>query len=223
MPEFKSHRSYFDFAASVRKRYRYIYDKPTNDFIEAVQNTCGKHSADIKEGSILFRAQKGCDTRPVYEQETNEHIADEDWPYKKERMFPLKNKSNEGRANAKGITCLYLASDKDTACAEVRPWKGQQISLGLFAVKRDLKIVDCSRVTGKLHIYLKEPDAIKREECVWASINTAFSKPVNPNDPETEYVPTQILAEVVLEQGYDGIAYKSSLGEGYICHKVLIT
>ena len=78
MPEFKSYRSYFDFASSVRSKCRYIYDKPTYDFIEAVQQTCGKYSADIKEGSILFRAQRGCDTRPVFEQETNEHIADED-------------------------------------------------------------------------------------------------------------------------------------------------
>ena len=215
MSEFKSYRSYFDFSSAVRNRYRYVYDKPTYDFIQAVQHTCEKYSTDIKEGSILFRAQRGCDTRPVHEQETGEYIADDDWPYKKERMLPLKNKSYEGRANPRGITYLYLASNKDTDCAEVRPWKGSIISLGVFHVKKNLKIIDCSKFNKTIRIYFEEPDPSKREECVWCNINSAFSRPVNPNDPETEYVPTQIIAEIIREKGYDGIAYKSSFEEGY--------
>jgi len=215
MSEFKSYSSYFDFATSVRNKSRYIYDKLTYDFIEAVQHTCGKYSADIKEGAILFRAQRGCDTRPIYDQETDEHIADDDWPHKRERMLPLKNKSYEGRANVRGITCLYLATDRDTACAEARPWKGSTVSLGIFSAKRNLKIIDCSRFERKFRFYFEEPEPSKREECVWADINSAFSMPVNPNDPETEYVPTQIIAEIIREKGYDGIAYKSSYGKGY--------
>ena len=42
-----------------------------------------------------------------------------------------------------------------------------------------------------------------------------FPGPTNPSDPETEYVPTQIIAEAFREKGYDGIAYKSSYGKGH--------
>lgn len=215
MTDFHSYRSYFDFALAVTTKRRFIYDEKTAEFISAISHSCQNYTNQIKKNSILFRAQRGCDSRPVYDQETGEHIADDDWPYSKKRMFPIKNMSFAGRANPRGISFPYLSNDRDTACAEVRPWKGQILSFGLFQVKRDLKIVDFSRVTKKSHIYFEEPEPSTREECVWSNINNAFSKPVNPNDPEIEYIPTQIIAEIIRKQGYDGIAYKSSLGKGY--------
>jgi RES domain len=45
-------------------------------------------------------------------------------------------------------------------------------------------------------------------------IGHAFSRPITPDEPLTEYVPTQILAEAFREHGYDGIAYRSLLGKG---------
>jgi hypothetical protein len=41
-----------------------------------------------------------------------------------------------------------------------------------------------------------------------------FSRPVTPDEPVTEYVPTQILAEAFRAHGYDGIGYRSLLGKG---------
>ena len=37
--------------------------------------------------------------------------------------------------------------------------------------------------------------------------------PVDPEDIEAEYVPTQILADLFKQNGYEGIVYKSSLGD----------
>lgn len=37
---------------------------------------------------------------------------------------------------------------------------------------------------------------------------------MTPDEPITEYVPTQILAEAFRAHGYDGIVYRSLLGEG---------
>jgi len=215
MTEFKSYNSYYEFSAEVLNKSRYIYDKKTKIFINALIDTCENHDAELRKGSILFRAQRGCDKEPIFDQATNEHIADDDYPYKKERMFPLKEKSIEGRANPRGISYLYLSSDKNTACAEARPWKDSIISLGIFHVKKNIKIIDCSKVKKKFEFFLEQPEPHIKEECVWADINNTFSQPVNPNDPKTEYIPTQIIAEIIREQGYDGIAYKSSLEKGY--------
>ncbi len=49
---------------------------------------------------------------------------------------------------------------------------------------------------------------------MWGEIAYAFSRPVTPDEPIIEYVPTQILAEAFRAHGYDGIVYRSLLGEG---------
>lgn len=205
---FKSWQSYWHFAHTTRHENRYIYGQSVEGFLEAVVATSKDRQAEIPEGGVLYRAQLDCDTRPVYQN--NEVIADEEWPYPPKRMLPIKGKSSEGRANPRGITNLYLANNKNTACAEVRPWKGAYISVAVFKVKRELKVIDCSKDIKEkkpISFYFEEPEPEAREKCVWADINKAFSKPVNPNDPETEYVPTQIIAEVLRKEGYDGIAY----------------
>jgi len=202
------------FSHSVRKRNRYIFDNKVQNFIQAVIETCSFRQGEIPSESKLFRAQLGCTSRPIIQD--GEHVADEEWPYSPERMVPVQGKSFEGRANPRGITYLYLANNKETACAEVRPYKGAFVSVGVFTVKRDLKVIDCTkdiREFKKGIIYFEEPDPETREKMVWAEINKAFSKPVNPNDPETEYVPTQIIAEIFRKEGFDGFACQSSLVE----------
>src|SRR6202023_1522061 len=46
---------------------------------------------------------------------------------------------------------------------------------------------------------------------VWTRIDQAFSEPVTHADNHADYAPTQILADVLKEQGYDGVCYRSSL------------
>jgi len=133
-------------------------------------------------------------------------------------MKPLSNKASEGRVNPKGIPYLYLATDKETAMAEIRPWLGSEISVGQFKILQDLVVVDCSIHEGHkggFTFYLKEPNPEKRERAVWSDIDDAFSTPVNPSDHSADYVPTQIIAELFKNNGADGILYRSSLGRGF--------
>ena len=195
MIEFKSWQSYSNFAFLVTKKSRYVFNRVIKKFLKALIFTGKRRVINIEKDGILFRAQRGCDARPVLD-ENGEHIADDDWPYSEKRMLPINDKATEGRANPRGIRYLYLANDRDTACAEVRPWKGSAISLGLFRIKQKLKLIDCTKVSKRIRVYFEEPAPEIRENCVWDDINNAFSRPINPNDPETEYVPTQIIAEV---------------------------
>jgi hypothetical protein len=48
----------------------------------------------------------------------------------------------------------------------------------------------------------------------WSFIDHVFSKPISVGDRKIDYVPTQVLTEFFKSQGYDGIGYTSSLGEG---------
>ena len=61
-----------------------------------------------------------------------------------------------------------------------------------------------------------QSDAETKERSVWTDIDNAFSRPVTLSDDIASYVPTQILAELFLDAGYDAILYRSRFGEvGY--------
>ena len=100
--------------------------------------------------------------------------------------------------------------------AEVRPWIGSSISVGLFVTRRDLKLVNCSNDDDKgIIFFMKEPAPLEREKAVWKNVNNAFSWPVVLGENPTAYVPTQVMSEMFKAAGYDGVAYKSALGDGH--------
>ena len=101
--------------------------------------------------------------------------------------------------------------------AEVRPWDGQLISIGQFKLLRDLRVINCTTKDRPSHICTGgvEPAASEREEHVWADIDKAFARPTARSDNLPDYVPTQIIVELFRVHGFDGLAYRSSLGAGH--------
>ena len=213
--EFKSVRSYDHFRNSVNKSNRYIFDPDVDDFLAAVRATAKKRTQEIPADRALWRAQIGSDWEPITNENGVEY-SEGVYPYGAKRMKPLKGQQSPGRVNAENINCLYLAIDQDTAIAEVRPWVGSDVSVALFKNPSPLHIVTCVN-DGGLRIYLPdtEPPPEKREESVWSWINWHFSMPIGRDDNPVDYVPTQILSELFKNEGYDGVAYKSSVGPGH--------
>jgi hypothetical protein len=135
-------------------------------------------------------------------------------------MKPCPNVAGDGRANPRGIPCLYLATLDKTASLEVRPWIGSYLSIAKFRLSRDIKIINCTRDSfGFLHLtwvrhgknaYKVKPEDI--EKMVWGEINRAFSIPSQRGDDSIDYLPTQILSERFKVSGFGGLAYKSSFG-----------
>lgn len=173
----------------------------------------------LKRGSLLWRAQNGHLWRPdyQYDPETDARVlvGELPSPFTHDRMKPLTNSATEGRANSKGIPCLYLATDKETAMSEVRPWIGGIMSVARLKLSNNVKLIDF-RVVDKeqFKFYLNEPSDEKKLEAVWFYINNAFSKPIKLSETKSDYVPTQIISELIRTKGYDGILYTSSLANG---------
>jgi hypothetical protein len=213
MPEFKSWRSFWKFEQATKNQTRYVHAPEVEAFLDTVLQTTEKRIEVIAQEQILWRAQLGCDWEPIYEK--GEYIDDNPTPQPPERMKPLSGRASEGRANPKGIPYLYLATNRDTALAEVRPWIGSFISVGQFKTLRELRLVNCTTHQRGFRFYLKEPSAEEREESVWADIDRAFARPVSPSDDIADYVPTQIVAELFKANNFDGVAYRSSLGDGH--------
>ncbi len=215
MSEFKSQGSFRRFARAVKERHRYFYDDETREFLDTLMTTLPDRIEEAETGGLLWRAQLGGDWQII--RRDGEVVAEEPRPHPQVRMKPAADSAREGRANPKGIPYLYLATERETALAEVQPWIGSDVSVGQFQIKRPLRLVNCKTEDGlRRHRYFGgEPSPEKREKVVWSSIDAAFSRPVTPSDDKADYVPTQILAECFRSNGFDGVAYRSSLGEGH--------
>lgn len=215
IPEFASWRSFLNFANSVRRNRRFMWEPEVAAFLKTVLATAKDRDRIIKQGMILYRAQIGL------EYHEDKHGVDF-VAFGHKRMKPHENLAIEGRANPTGIPMLYLASSVETAISEVRPWIGSELSVAQFKILRELKIMDLSVRHGETPIrYLSFSNLLdekpvskeKKEIVVWCDIDNAFSRPVTRTDNFADYVPTQILSELFCDNGYDGVIYRSQFGE----------
>lgn len=162
---------------------------------------------------MLFRAQVGHDLRP---EDFGEGVTEQiECPLPPERMKPLRDRAYEGRANPKGIPCLYVATHEKTAVAEGRPWVGASVSVAQLRTTRDLRVLNCTTDDHKTMFYLEEPEPEERQRAVWQDIDRAFAEPVSRTDDVAGYAPTQMLAELFRQHGFDGVGYRSALGPGH--------
>jgi hypothetical protein len=208
---FKSVDSYRDFARAVRGEFRYARTPEQNEFLKMLAATSPSRSLTMRAGHVLWRAQLGHQWRKIEQEGVDDEMPTQ---FSSERMKPIPEKSSDGRVNPKGIVCLYLATQKETAILEVRPLIGSYVSVAQFEVVKDLNIINCSAPEiGNLAFLEKGLSQGDIEKIVWSAINRAFSEPVERGDDRLDYVPTQIIAEAFKLTGFDGIAYKSSYGE----------
>jgi RES domain len=206
--QFKSQWDFWNFSNAVRGKLRYIRAPEHDAFLKAVLATSATRKVQLNSGQIFWRAQLGNDSRD-WEQDGETYQVP--YAHPAARMKPLRGQASEGRANAKGIPCLYLANRKETAMSEVRPWVGSYASVGQFKLLKEIEIIDCARNHDKtLPYYFDEPTPKKRAEVVWSLIDVAFAQPITRNDDTGDYAATQIIAELFKSTGFGGVAYKSN-------------
>lgn len=137
-----------------------------------------------------------------------------DKPYGVNEMgAPNALQATAGRANSKGIACLYLAGDITTTLHEIRAKDLDYVSVGIFKAKENLKIVDLSNL-NKI-----SPFSDETRGCEWFAINMSIlkkisveiAKPLGRQDTELDYLPTQYITDFIKSLGYDGICYRSTL------------
>lgn len=208
MTNFSSWRSYWNFRGAVKGKERFIHSKDVETFLQTVLDTGAKRRVDVPKDTIWWRAQLGHDWRSANDAFPEAEI---ECAYPRTRMKPLQDSASDGRANPRDIPALYLATEKETAIAEVRPWMGSYVSVAQFKTQRELKVINFSKDEGH-PIFFKEPTPVEREEAVWKHICQAFSEPMTKSDNYIDYVPTQIIAELFKANGYDGVAYRSNFG-----------
>jgi hypothetical protein len=210
-PAFASWRSYWDFRREVTSQRRFLLSDESNAFLAELARTSVKRGRQLDAGKTFFRAQV------AHHDREDRHAGTISGAALPERMMPLAGMASDGRANPEGIPRLYMAFDRHTAIAEVRPWIGSLVTVAILKTVRDLKVVDC-RSDGKRNLlYLEgEPSSAEREDAVWSHVARAFREPVLRGDNRAGYAPTQLIAELFERKGYDGIVYGSGFGDDTI-------
>jgi len=213
MNGFDSDDAYRHFAYTVKNHRRWIFDGRVASFLDSVRKTSHSRECVIKEGCQLWRCQSGS----TLQKDTQE--VERECPKLPEEMVPKSEfVKSGGRANPPGFAYLYLANRPETAMAEMRPWVGESLSLANFALEKDARLVLCQQDSeDRLKRIRLNGERIPQEKVdsyVWGDISEAFSRPVNSNNAESDYTPTQILAEAFKAEGFDGVAYKSRLAQG---------
>lgn len=206
---FKDSKDFLHFQLLVKYQYRYTINQEIQTFLFNVLESLEHRVATISEGKNFWRAQIGYEINTAPTEDGG--FSYEQLPYSEARMKPDYRFSGDGRVNPKGIASLYLASTKETAMSEIRPWKEAKISCARFEITRQLRIIDCAVHAGNTLFESKYGTQQDIQEVIWSQIDNAFSRPVSVSEESVEYIPTQILAELFKSQGYDGVGYKSSL------------
>lgn len=207
---FRTSEDYEDFASYIRRESRYVLDARQNEFLETIVETSRKRATTIPQGHVLWRAAQGY----VAEEGVHPHdvfFLESIEPVAIERMKPLGDRAYEGRVNPKGVPCLYLATDPETAMMETRPWAGSVLTISQLVVLKQVMVVDCTLpTTFDLDVRTQE----QLESNSWYVLNEAFSLPVFQSEDVADYAPTQYIAGAFRAAGYGGIMYSSQVGNG---------
>ncbi|MBL7688116.1 MAG: RES family NAD+ phosphorylase [Bdellovibrionaceae bacterium] len=125
---------------------------------------------------------------------------------------PPRHCASVGRANPKGISYLYLGSNKAVCEKEIKLGSGQTYTLGKFQVNEPLQIVDLSNhyIVSPFYFDGRIKKYIELIEIMKMYVKELSSK-ASSEDPYFDYLPTQYICELIKKAKYDGILFKSSL------------
>lgn len=128
---------------------------------------------------------------------------------------PPKHLATHGRANPAGIPYLYLNSAPRGAVSETRPHTGDIVCVAKFETE-SLRLVDLRdprRVVSPFLLDVSDIVRLRNDLPFLERLGDELTRPVLPQAAAFEYTPSQYLCEFVKKCGYDGVVYRSALGE----------
>lgn len=182
-----------DFRKYLRNENRF-HTKYIN--LEILAEVLNDTASIVPQGTKLYRAR----------------VAKNEKGYKADDMgAPPDDKASAGRANSKGISCLYLANKRKTTIKEIRAGAFDFVTIATFKLKRDVRVVDLSVIAHNSPFYAAT-DKVKFliNEKHLRNIEKDLAKPVSKRDSDLDYLPTQYISDFAKYLGYDGVKYVST-------------
>lgn len=168
-------------------------------------------SSTINAGARWHRARMGAKQRAADFNEVGTAPRYFYEPHKDKAIgSPPVGVATAGRVNRPGVSYLYLASDTATAAAEIRPHPGELVSVGSFEITKDLRIVDLR--SHDLTKLWRNDSELEMLELVIA-MERVFATAAPPSK-RSAYTLTQFLGEIFRRLGFDGVIFRSTVGDG---------
>lgn len=133
-----------------------------------------------------------------------------------EMSAPPHRLARHGRANPAGIPYLYVGSTPATAVAEVRPHTGDAATVAQFTLP-SLRAVDLRSPRAAVSPFTLDDGEISQLRAdlpLLERLGEELTRPVLPRGAAFEYAPSQYLCEFIKSCGFDGVVYRSSVGDG---------
>lgn len=176
------------------------------DLIAPVSNLFPDLGGTLETNTTVYRAR----------------VADERWPETpwefQQALGPAPlHLTKHSRMSPPGISYLYVSGNTDTCMSEIQPNVGNEVWVARFTVLSDIKLLDLTRLPS-----IKIPSIFSshyNSALTWAEdflkdFLAEIGQPPKSNDNLLEYIPTQVLAEYIRAQGYQGIKYNSAQHPG---------
>lgn len=207
---------YKEFKEEIASSSRYFLSDKALVFLKWLLAEAEKTAQIYDANATFYRARRGEETYAVdYSLEDNVNNPGYSPMSNKSDYFPGSIHARCNRASPEGIPFLYVANHPFIAVSEVRPNLGESVSVATLCSKEKMKVANFS-LQGLAFLF---SDAKKMEEAgldgegvtrrTLEKISADFSKPVIDGAGTMEYLPTQIIAEYLAKNGFDGIAYRT--------------
>lgn len=174
---------------------------------------------DLEYLPVLFRNLKETVKGDIYRARIQRGVTQ----FKKSEMgMPAPELARGGRANPTGIPYFYGASNTATAIAETRPHPGNKVSICKFKIINELEVLNLINPRERIspfEIAYNQGDEdyllqLRYDVEFLCHLGAELSKPITPDVAELEYLPTQYLCELIKKSPFDGVKFKSSVGDG---------
>jgi hypothetical protein len=165
----------------------------------------------LQEGTRWHRARLGAEMRAANLKEIGAPPTNFFQPHSDKALgAPPVGSTGAGRANRPGVSYLYVASDAETAAAEIRPHPGELVSLGCFDLTREQRVADL-RAHDLTKLWRSDRELEMLELII--AMEDAFATAAPPSN-RGAYTITQFLVEVFRQLGFDGVLFRSTVGDG---------
>ena len=150
------------------------------------------------KGTVIYRARKI--KREDITTDNDGHFVG--FNAEKSGMPPYRKTPN-GRVNIAGIPILYTATEKKTACAELRPMKNDYISIAEYCLTEDIEVANFI-----LEHIEKAEKSIDGQRFL-KSMFRSFSLPIS--NELIDYLPSEFISEYIRlnHKELSGIRYSS--------------
>lgn len=170
----------------------------------------GDIEASVPAGDLWYRSRIGVEKSWLKVDpwtRTVTHIAT---PYTGSAIGALPPpRASANRINRQGVSVLYVASEIETTVAEIRPDPDHLVSLGGFRASKDLRIARFDLPISSF----SSSDARLDIFALIYHIDKLLRTPVIPEERH-RYSITQLLSDILIRNDFDGVVYRSSVGDG---------